>query len=51
MCEVEVEDEEVFVGKSLTATVTWGEKKLGWQNENSEIWRPTLLVTMIARKA
>ena len=23
VCEVEVEDEEVFVGKSLTATVTW----------------------------
>ena len=27
VCEVEVEDEEVFVGKSLTATVTWGEEK------------------------
>ena len=23
VCEVDVEDEEVFVGKSLTATVTW----------------------------
>ena len=27
VCEVDVEDEEVFIGKSLTATVTWrGEK-------------------------
>ena len=28
MCEVEVEDEEVFVGKSLTATVTWREENI-----------------------
>lgn len=33
VCEVEVEDEEVFVGKSLTATVTSSSSSLSSEDE------------------